>query len=259
MADLYFNNSSTGNTDWSDNSNWWDQPGAGGSNGYIPTTDDYLYFETSCDTNIPQQLDYYITVQNSSTLTLNTSNLSQNGGYTIQVNVGSTLNINESAELSGINNIDGIINISASFTGQGFSLGSVAVCNVYDSALLYGGTFSSGATINVTGSGALFLYNYTIIGTTINVTNTSLTYLNTSIGAAPIIAGTSNISVINGSNVSTNLTIPSNTTLLVASSNVATSYTITNNGTASLQKFSGNGAIVNNNKCSTSSSVSVSA
>jgi hypothetical protein len=257
MADLYFNNSSTGNADWSDGSNWWDQPGAGGSNGFAPYVGDTLFFETSCYTTIPSPLNYYITVKNGATLTLNISDLTQDGDYTMQVNVGGVLNINDSTSFIGTNNVDGTINISSSFSGYNFTLGSQAVCNVYNTAYLYPGSFSPGATINVTGT--LFLNNYTINAININVTNALLTFSNCVIVTAPTIAGGSSINFTAGSTITTNLTLPTNTSLSISNSYVGTGYTITNNGTASLQDFSGNGAFVNNNSCSTSSSVSVSA
>jgi hypothetical protein len=254
MATIYFNNANTGTTDWND-SNWYDQPGASG-NQVSPSIGDTLIFETSCNTNIPAQLDYYITVQNGATLSLNTSDLTQDGIYTMQVNVGGVLNINGSTVFNGTNNVDGTINISSSFSGYNFTLGSLAVCNVYNTAYLYYGSFSLGATINVTGT--LFLNNYTINAININVTNALLAFINCVIATAPTITG-SNISFTGGSTITTNLTLPANTFSSIIDSSVGTGYTITNNGTASLQNFSGNGAFINNNICSTSSSVSVSA
>lgn len=254
MATIYFNNAGTGTTDWND-SNWYDQPGASG-NQVSPSIGDTLIFETSCNTNIPAQLDYYITVQNGATLTLNTSDLIQGSEYTMQVDVGGILTITGSCALNGTVVVNGIINISAVFTGYNFQLGNTATCNVSNTALIYAGSLSSSSIINVLTNGSLTLDGYTI-QSTINVTNATLQYNNCGLNTSPVIAGSCIITLSNGSTVSTNITIPTGSNLITANATVASSFAITNNGTTTLQSIAGNGSFVNNNICTVTSVATV--
>lgn len=227
--DLYFNNNNTGNSDWSDSANWWDAPNASGSSGYNPTIGDSLTFETNCDTNIPTDLSYNITIQNGVTFTIsNYDTTTLPSDYFLTV--------------------DGTLNVNGTFAATNVTIFNV--CNVAGSANFVAGTgtLTPSTTINVSVGGTLYLYNYGMNLSTINVSGT-IYYYACSIDTAPTLLSGASIYIVSGSNIAANITINSNVNLTITSSTISTGYTVTNNNSAIISGFSGLGSFINNNAC----------
>ena len=235
MANYYFNNTSTSNTDWNDSNNWWDSPGASGGNVSVPSpgnTGDELYFETNCDTNIPTDFSYNVIIQTGVTFTISgvTTTL-QPGDYFTTVN--------------------GTLNVYSDFDGSNVSVNNICNINAVVNFAPGTGTLSSGSTINVLG-GTLFLYNYNTNFSTINVTGT-IVYMFCTIVSAPSPVSNATISIAGDSNISANITINSGVNLTITSSTISTGYVVTNNSAASINGVSGFGSFVNNNICTITS------
>jgi hypothetical protein len=238
MADYYFNNINTGNTDWNDSSNWWTGPNGSGDNVSVPSpniSEDALYFETNCDTNIPTDLSYNITIQSGVTFTIINDTNHADGFY---INVSGTLNLN------------------AIFSGYNITVNNGGACIITSNTYFYSSTsgiISSGANINVAGA-TLFLEGYYINNAINVVSNGSIQYSNCTIVTGPSIASGSTM-FINNSIVSTNLTNGINTSLSLANCNIAPSFTITNNGSMSVAGCSGLGSLINSGGCTITGSI----
>lgn len=220
MAILYFNNASTGDTDWNNTSNWWDGPGGGGTNGYSPGAGDTLYIETDCSQGIPTNLQYeiytnaYFGMPGGNTIPL---------GYNLTVEAGGSLGI---VDLT----INGALNINYSNTlGGSITVGSTG--NIY---CVGDCTFAQTITNNgniTSGGGSLDFTSSTAINGATGVISVTTGQLQVNTGAVLTNNGTITLGEVYaflfGTLVNNNTFTVSNTTGLVIRPNA----NFTNNGT----------------------------
>jgi hypothetical protein len=147
--DLYFNDTGSGSSDWSNSSNWWDGPGGTGSSGYIPEpgVNLNLTIETSCTSGVPSNLDFNIALNAE----LAANNTTIPASRTITIGSGGNLNVAILLTISGTLNINAPWNSGALTVNTG---GTVIVGEAWAA-----GSFTNDGTIVVGFLGALSLFS----------------------------------------------------------------------------------------------------